>query len=204
MGRYLDYLYRFMPFLRKGRSAVSHTPVTSIPIVKEVPQTLGKTLSEAGVTATRGREARRAIGALPSDVRKTIATSAKNDIREVESEIARLRGINSRALGPDEYMSLQNRMKELQGLRRSMQKELPNIDRTLGGRIGRGAGLAATLGFAGLDAAYFGPKIYDEVKDGRYGNAALTAGEALLFNALPLSSYSVCAERFFISRRMRS
>lgn len=169
-----------------AKAAPSALP-TSIPIVKDIPYSrmgvLEKHLGRLG--RLEGKDLRYQVGRLAPDARKEIARAAKGDLRAVSDEIDRL-GRLRKIVSPEEYEAVRARMKSLQDVRRYLDRNMVNYDRTGWGKFKRGLGTAATAGLLGLDATYFGPETYKAMKDGRYGDAALLMGEMGLFHAAPV------------------
>lgn len=164
---------------------------TSIPIIKDIPMTHSGILRDffKGTVPNAGKSLRTGIEKLAPEAKKTIANAAKSDLFNVESELSRLAKLRRGGLGPEEYAVLRNRMKELQGVRKSLAANMRNLDRTAWGKTKRGLTYAAGAGMLGMDAAHFGPETYKAIKEKRYGDAALLAGEAALFNAVPLTAF---------------
>lgn len=165
--------------------------VRSIPIIKDIPITHSGVLNEIfkGTVPSGGKSLRAGIEKLAPEAKKTIAQAAKSDLSSVEAELSRLGKLRRGGLGPEEYAVLRSRMKELQGIKKNLASNMRNLDRTTLGKTKRGLTYAAGAGLLGMDAAHFGPETYKALREKRYGDAALLGGEAVLFNALPLTGF---------------
>ena len=190
-------LFKFLqPAVRGGANAakpVAEQIASKLPkeisIVKNVPMThsdiLRTTFNGKNLV---GKELRRGIDALSPEMKKNIAQAAKSDLSGVENELSRLFKLRSAAT-QEEYNAIRARMKELQGVKRNLASNMRNLDRTWQGKAKRGLMYAGGAGFLGLDAGYFGPEVYNAIKEKRYGDAALLGGEMALFHALPLGAF---------------
>lgn len=161
----------------------------SISIIKDVPMTHSKVLKKTFKGAVpSGKDLRRGIDALSPELKGSIARAAKSDLSGVEGELSRLSKLRG-AVTQEEYNAVRARMKELQEVRRNLAANMRNLDRTSWGKAKRGLMYAGGAGFLGLDAGYFGPEVYNAIKEKRYGDAALLGGEMALFHALPLGAF---------------
>lgn len=161
----------------------------SISIIKDVPMTHSNVLKKTFKGAVpSGKDLRRGIDALSPELKGSIARAAKSDLSGVEGELSRLSKLRG-AVTQEEYNAVRARMKELQGVKRNLASNMRNLDRTWQGKAKRGLMYAGGAGFLGLDAGYFGPEVYNAIKEKRYGDAALLGGEMALFHALPLGAF---------------